>query len=94
MRDPPGRSSMSTLSATPGSSYNTELEALLVVSKIVSVDDQAPTSDSSRPAPAKDDDRSDDDEDDRKPPRRISKPVNGKIRGRTTVEDDDSDFDL
>ncbi len=71
----------------------TELEALLVVSKIVYMADRAPA-DEPKPkssAAANSDDDLDSDDDSKPAARKL--PSQG-IRGRTTVEDDGSDFDL
>lgn len=76
-----------------------ELEALLVVSKVVFVADRTQADDIPTQAGAKeglDDDFSDDE-----PARNVNatrkntvSQSGSNIRGRTTVEDDDSDFDL
>ncbi|KAG8890759.1 hypothetical protein FRB98_004804 [Tulasnella sp. 332] len=68
-----------------------ELEALLVVSKVVSMADRVQADDSTKPDNEEDDLS---DEEDIRLGGKAATPARGNVQGKTTVEDDDSDFDL
>lgn len=75
----------------PTESLRVELEALLVVSKVVSVADRVQGDDDPKP----DNDEDDlSDEEHIKPSSKAATQARRNIRGKMTVEDDDSDFDL
>jgi len=77
-----------------------ELEALLVVSKVVYIEDQAPPEEIAAPSKSRQDESDEDLDSEDERPKPASRGFNANrvtktnIRGRTTVEDDDSDFDL